>query len=174
MGMNISKLTPLVTPLIAPQPTSAVWAEAQAQIGKVAAASGSAGTNLRGDTDHRDAPLATRQHGKAAPAAPEREAAAPATEAEGPAPVWMPEVSAVPLLALEEIASAMPGEEAAQNYGAAAAQLDQAKSFMERVSLMPEPGDLSLIASEMPPYGNRDGEREAFTLSPDAQTVARS
>jgi hypothetical protein len=42
---------------------------------------------------------------------------------------------------------------AQRGYGTAAHLLDSAKSFAERITLIPKPGDLSLEASRLPPNG---------------------
>lgn len=50
---------------------------------------------------------------------------------------------------------------AQRGYGAAAHLLDTAKSFAERITLIPEPGDLSLEASRLPPNGTAREEEGA-------------
>ena len=184
MGIQISRLSPLIQTQMPVLPTAQAVPEQKDQPVRVVAAAGSTGAELQGGMAQRDAARdmrgAARFHRPTTAGAAAGTGAAPTVGVGKNSPFQdraaigagaQPDFGAMPLA---QPSPAADGSEAARHYAETAEALEEAQSFMDRVSLVPEPGDLALAASEMPPYGQREGDRTAFAVAPTGETLTRS
>ena len=181
MGIEISRLSPLIQTQLPVAPMVPAAPEPRDPPLRVVAAAASAGTELQGGaTRHEAAGGRTRLHrsapldGAQATAAPPTSATSRQGHVDAVADSVMAAQAASGATILHDLPPAVDGAKAARHYAETAEALEEAQSFMDRVSLMPEPGDLALAASEMPPYGPREVERTAFPTAPPGDTVTRS